>query len=255
MGRKSLEKLERETREGSFLRAARALFLEKGIDGLTMERLATRTPFSKGIIYQHFSSKEDVLAALCIESHLFRLEMLERAALFKGRSRERALAIAKADFIVYKLHAEYWRTEQLVSLFSLTEKVSPARRASLDAVTIRCTDVALGVTRDAISTGELDPAPGLTPEKLLLALLGLTRGIYQLDANAAPIRDWTADLPGTHEQLFSLACDAFGWRPLSGEWEYAKTTGRIWTEVFPAEAAQLGVTPRPDDRPARRTPR
>jgi AcrR family transcriptional regulator len=226
-----------------------------------MERLAARTPFSKGIIYQHFSSKEDVLAALCVESHLFRLEMLEKAALFKGRSRERALAMAKADFIIYKLHGEFWRTEQLVSIFSLTGKVSPARRAFLDAVTVRCADVALGVARDAISTGELNPAPGLTPEKLLLALLGVTRGIYHIDAEAAPIRGWAADLPSTHEQLFSLACDAFGWRPLSSEWDYAATARRIWAEVFPFEAAQLRLGPRPGGksairaRPTRRAPR
>jgi AcrR family transcriptional regulator len=240
MGRKSLNQSELDLREGDFLRLARNLFLAKGIDGLTMENLARKTGYSKGIVYQHFSSREDVLAALCVESDRLRLEFLERAAMFKGRSRERALAVAKADYLIYRLHPEYWITEQLTSMLSLTSKVSPERKAALDSVSLRCADVALGVIRDAVSNGDLGLPSGITPERLLLALLSQTYGIYLVNSNQTLTKAWSLNLPVTQEQIFNYTCDGFGWRPYTRDWDYAGTVQRIWREVFPVEAAQIG---------------
>lgn len=206
-----------------------------------MERLAAGTNYSKGTVYQHFSSKEDVLAALCLESGRLRHALLERAALFKGRGRERALAAAKADYIVYRLHPDYWRVEQLTDVLSLTAKISPERRASLDTLTERCAGIALGIIRDGIASGDLVLPTGLTPEKLLLALLGLTRGLYLMNSDETLLRRWMAEKPSTHEQLLGCALDGFGWRPFSGDWNYTETVQRIWQEVFPAEATQLGL--------------
>jgi len=241
MARTSLNQLEIDARETTFLRVARRLFLAKGMDGLTMDKLAAGTEYSKGTIYQHFASKEDVLAALCLESGRFRLSLLERAALFKGRSRERALAVAKADYIVFRLHPDYWRTEQLINVLSLTAKISPARKTSLETLEERSAGIALGVIRDGFTSGDLVLPTGLTPEKLLLALLGLTRGLYLYSAGKPPFRDWANDEPSTHEQLFGYACDGFGWRPFCNDWDYPGSVSRVWQEVFPAEAARLGI--------------
>jgi AcrR family transcriptional regulator len=241
MARKSLKKTELENRENDLLRVARRLFLTKGIDGLTMEKLAAGTNYSKGTIYQHFSSKEDVLAALCLESSRIRYGLLERATLFKGRSRERALAVSKADYIVYRLHPDYWRVEQLTDVLSLTSKISPARRASLDALIERCAGIALGIIRDGIASGELVLPAGITPQKFLLALLGLTRGLYIINSDEALLRNWSAEDPATQEQLLGCTFDGFGWRPFTGDWNYAETVQRIWREVFPDEATELGL--------------
>ncbi|MFT3780690.1 MAG: helix-turn-helix domain-containing protein [Nibricoccus sp.] len=245
MARRALEKSELEHRENDLLRVARRLFLTKGIDGLTMERLAASTKYSKGTVYQHFSSKEDVLAALCVETGKLRHRFLERAALFKGRSRERALAAAKADYLVYRLHPDYWRAEQLMDVLSLTSKISPERRASLDAMVERSAGIALGIIRDGISSGDLVLPAGLTPEKLLMALFGLARGLYLFNADDAAVAKWTSDLPATQQQLFSCACDGFGWHPFRQDWDYDETVQRIWREVFPVEAAQLGLLGKP----------
>lgn len=241
MGRKSLGQVELDDRESDFLRVARKLFLERGVDGLTMEQLAREAGFSKGIIYQHFSSREDVLAALCVQSDLFRLGLLEKAAMFKGSSRERALAVAKAEYLLYRLHPEYWLTEQLASMLSLTAKVSPARKTALDSASLRCADVALGVIRDAISCGDLDLPAGMNPEKLLLALLSQNIGIFLVNRHSTLAKSWEVDLPVTQEQLLHYTCDGFGWKPFTCDWDYAATVQRIWREVFPVQAAQIGV--------------
>ncbi|HLM99796.1 MAG TPA: TetR/AcrR family transcriptional regulator [Bryobacteraceae bacterium] len=46
------------------MRAARRLFLEKGVASTTIEQITSRADVAKGTFYLYFSSKEDVLAAL-----------------------------------------------------------------------------------------------------------------------------------------------------------------------------------------------
>lgn len=244
MPRSRRKQLEIEKREADFLRIARRLFLANGMQGLTMDKLAAQTPYSKGTIYQHFASKEDVLAALCLESGRLRFGLLERAAMFRGRSRERAIALAKADYIFFELNPDYWRTEQISNVLSLGFRVSPERRAALDALFEAGAGIALGIIRDAIVAGDLALEPPLTPEKVFLSLLGTTRGLYLYCSGNPLFCKWAGELWSTHEQLFGSACDGFGWRPLSKDWDYADTVNRIWREIFPAETAKLGLESR-----------
>ena len=44
------------------------MLLEKGYLGLTMDRIADEAEYSKGTIYQHFTCKEEIVAALGIRS-------------------------------------------------------------------------------------------------------------------------------------------------------------------------------------------
>lgn len=56
----------RLAREELILDVALSLLKEKGLQGLSMQAIANHIDYSKGTIYQHFSSKEDVLAKLVI---------------------------------------------------------------------------------------------------------------------------------------------------------------------------------------------
>ncbi len=53
-----------EERRDELMRAARRLFLEKGVASTTIEQITSRADVAKGTFYLYFSSKEDVLAAL-----------------------------------------------------------------------------------------------------------------------------------------------------------------------------------------------
>ncbi|MEO1235180.1 MAG: helix-turn-helix domain-containing protein, partial [Planctomycetota bacterium] len=55
-------------RERLILDHARRMLLDGGVASLSMDRLAEAIEYSKGTVYQHFSSKEDVVAALFIET-------------------------------------------------------------------------------------------------------------------------------------------------------------------------------------------
>ena len=51
-------------REDLILETARKMLLERGYLGLTMDRIAEEIEYSKGTVYQHFSSKEDLISTL-----------------------------------------------------------------------------------------------------------------------------------------------------------------------------------------------
>jgi len=57
-------KLPAEKRREQLLTAARKLFVKKGFRGTTTDEIARKAKLTKGSIYHHFKSKEDILFAL-----------------------------------------------------------------------------------------------------------------------------------------------------------------------------------------------
>jgi AcrR family transcriptional regulator len=247
MARTGQKKTQIDIREETLLRIARRLLWSQGSDGLTMDKLAAACPFSKGTIYNHFASKEDLLAGLCIESGRRRLGFLERAAMFKGRSRERAMALAMADYFLFCMDADCWRTEQFSNFLGFALKISGERRADMASLLERSAGITQGVIRDAVVDGDLVLSPSLSPEKVFFSLMGTTRGLYLYRSEHLHTPIQGDDLWSAHEQLFRLSCDALGWSPLSKEWDYTGTAQRIRDEIFTAEEAKVAAASHPQD--------
>lgn len=60
----SARKLDRATRRAQILDAATAVFAEKGFYGATMDDIVAATGLSKGGLYWHFKSKDEIIIAL-----------------------------------------------------------------------------------------------------------------------------------------------------------------------------------------------
>lgn len=55
-----------EQRRSQLLDCAQALFFERGYEGTTIHDILARAKVSKGGLYHHFHSKEEILEALCV---------------------------------------------------------------------------------------------------------------------------------------------------------------------------------------------
>lgn len=64
---RSLKERQREERERLIIQAAVDLLLEKGYHEMSMDEIATRVGISKGTVYLHFPSKEDLVFAVLQE--------------------------------------------------------------------------------------------------------------------------------------------------------------------------------------------
>src|SRR5260221_14714326 len=74
---------ERRDARAAFLRAAAAVFSERGFQDASVEDIAHRAGYSKGAVYWHFESKDDLFFTL-VEEHVDRptremIELLEAA--------------------------------------------------------------------------------------------------------------------------------------------------------------------------------
>lgn len=92
----------RAARRALVLEAARASFLELGLEGASLREIARRAGYTPGALYSYFSSKEEVYAALLGES----LERLNAAVAAAGGAApaERLRGSARAFFAFYRAH-------------------------------------------------------------------------------------------------------------------------------------------------------
>jgi AcrR family transcriptional regulator len=61
---------DREKLRASILDAARMLFVERGIDAVSMREIAKKINYSATTLYHHFADKEALLQAVCDEDFL-----------------------------------------------------------------------------------------------------------------------------------------------------------------------------------------
>lgn len=68
MQKQSFKERERERREQEILRAAAQLIRERGYNNVSMDDIAVEVGVSKPTLYQHFKSKDDMIASTMVQS-------------------------------------------------------------------------------------------------------------------------------------------------------------------------------------------
>ncbi len=229
-------------REQLILDVARRMLIERGYVGLNMDRIAEQCEYSKGTIYQHFSCKEDLVAALTIQTMTVRAELFQRAAQVEGHGRARMTSVGVADEIFNKLYPEHARMEQICRVDSIMERCSPERLEVLVETENGCLVAALTIIQDAMKHGEVpvNGDPQVLTMQIMFGLWSMAWGGRTIIALGAADRKMEGLDP---EQLlqhsFQKLLDAYGWRPLSNEWDYRAAIERGRTEVFKDEWRQV----------------
>ena len=240
----TLSRKQREIREREalILDVARDLLLERGYLGLGMDRIAERIEYSKGTVYQHFSSKEDLLVALATQTFQKRLDLFERAATFQGRARERMQAVGVADRIFYRLYPQHSRSEQVIHATSVQSKAASEHLKELEVMKQRCFGVLIGIVRDAVAAGDLTLREDQELGDVTFGLWSISFGAHFLHASEPQLetKGIVDPMAALHRNQNALL-DGFHWRPLMTEWDYAATIRRILETTFAEEAQQAGL--------------
>lgn len=229
-------------RERLVLEVARSIMVERGYLGLTMDRIAAATEYSKGTIYQHFSNKEEVLAALAIESAEIRNELFARASTFAGKPRERMAAVGLADFLFVRLHPQHFAIERICDSMSMREKIPERRIDRLEACEDGCKAVVLGLARDAIACGDLQSDDPDLPVHIVFGLWSMAYGASLLSTSPAVDLQTRMGITDPFEVTFksyNALLDGYGWGPFTRDWDYEATLERVRSEVFAEEVQRL----------------
>jgi AcrR family transcriptional regulator len=224
-------------REARILAVARRILVGQGFDALSMDAVADAVNWSKGTVYQHFKSKEDLLLALMLESVERKSELFQKAALFRGRPRERMQAIRVAIGLFERLHPEHSASFALIQANASRSRVSAESCQRFQSRERTCHGIATGIVRDAIAAGDLTLPPGVEPHDVVFALWSMTFGARFLASAHVPIVAYEpADPEVVLRWNVRLLLDGMGWKPLSSEWDYDETQRRVLEEVFPEES-------------------
>ena len=222
-------------REELILDQARLMLRQHGYLGLNLDRLAEATEYSKGTLYQHFETKEDIILGIAIGGLELRTGFFARAGRFEGSSRERILGVGVADDIITELFPEHFQICQMVKSPSIWEKTSEARRLRMGQCEGSCFATVEKMVREGIQAGDLPVEPSKAKE-VAFGLMAMAFGTRLVTANVEwmeriGIKSPRSALRVSQHRLL----DGWGWRPFLKDWDYGKTERRIRDEVFPEE--------------------
>ncbi len=230
-------------REREILETAGRLLLEHGYHDVNIGRIAEALDISRATIYQYFSSKEDVyvtLAAECLEA---RLGLMERATMFKGRTRERISAVGVAAELAMRLHFDQMRIAEVVRTQAAVERAATSRQVALRTCQTRAMGILLGIVRDAIAQEDLALPPGATTESLCFGCWITTIGGYGTLVGTLSLTELgLSDVYKAVRSNSQLLGDGYGWRPLSTEYDYDAVAARVLETVFSEEAHLLNIS-------------
>jgi len=219
---------ELKARVAHFLAVARQILLNEGYQGVSINRLAQETGFSKSTVYQSFNSKEELVTLLGLECRARLLDMVQKAAGIEGRARERMVALGEAMVIYSKVYADDQRILKLIDSEAVLEGVSEDLKDEMESYDVAVFSVLAGVIQDAVKAGDLQLRPGLTVEGLALAFWALIDGSFAAGMGGAPLEkagvtDATAEVIRHAHYLM----DGHGWRPLLAECDYTAVSQRV----------------------------
>lgn len=240
-GEKSLSRKQKaiSDRETELVLLAKSIIEEQGVTNLTMDKVTAASLYSKGTIYNHFCSKEDLILALCLYMIKRELAMFSRAVSFKGTCREKVLSM-------HACYQVYVRMEPVASMMIMiskspwiTEKASEERVRKRGELEKEIFNMVYALVQQAVEEGDLQYSGGMGADAIVFANWSLLFGANALSQTARSESIEQMECP--YSTLFNanVLLDGLRWTPLSTEWDYYKSWRRIEKELFSEELAYL----------------
>ncbi len=171
-----------EARENNILDSALSLISRLGIVGLTMDKLVAEISYSKGTLYNHFSSKEDVLAGLCNRNMRSVMQLFSRAIAIDGCVRDKMTAIGFAYMLSVLLSPQHFALVMNAKT-ELFEKASLERREEHDCLDEKLFNVMYGIIQEAIAKRELQLKKGVDAQQVSFSIWAMAFGTIALLLN------------------------------------------------------------------------
>ena len=227
--RKVRQKLEREN---LILENAARLLARDGFQNLNLDELASSIEYSKGTLYLHFKTKEDLVLSVATLSLKHRADLLERAVSFSDSTRERARAMGFACCEFAVTHREFFAVTLMLQEISFWDRVSKDRQDQHLLVTQRTYDVVHRLVLDAKKCGDL---PGkVSARDVTLSLMAITMGSHCIvtQPQLQTLYDIREPMPMLlmHQDRMM---DGWGWKPISNGNRHVGLDRRIRRELFP----------------------
>lgn len=175
----NIRRQQADARRAQLLRVTLDLFVERGIEHVTMAEVATRAGVAPGLLYHYFGSKENMVGAV-LDAASPRAAFASLAANLTGKPSDEGLReFASGAAALLEERGDVvrvlWR-----------EVLSPASSlsAGIAAIQAQVLDDLSGYLAERIEAGELRPHDPRAPLRLLISAL------LVLGVNRQPIAPW-----------------------------------------------------------------
>ncbi len=236
--RKQREMLEREE---LILDAAQSMLHQKGYNHLTMDRVAEAVEYSKGTIYNHFASKEDMVCSLCCRFIKNLIDVFERAYQYGGSTRERYSAIGIGYSLYNQLHPLDSQNIQTLKNNAVREKISDEKLSEMESLEQKITKISMSIVQDGIDCGDLDKKYQDQVSTIVFGCWSMHYGALLLGQSDIPLRE--LGFSPVVKMLWhnaNIYLDGYHWTPLSTTNDSEKLFEKISTALFDDEIKHLG---------------
>lgn len=227
-------------RELHLIEIARQLVEQDCTTTLTMDKLVKAAPYSKGTIYKHFISKEDLLMAICNSCMEEIKSLFERALTFEGNSREKVLAVAVSYVIWAKLHPSQLFAVLSAHAPSVALGCSSARNQCQQQHEFTLMELMNTAIEKAIAGGNFELPENLSVEQVNFAMWSSLWGALALimsKGESAKLKSMILERESFTNSRLLL--DGLNWRPLSSDWDYSQSMVNIVNTLFVPEIKAL----------------
>lgn len=222
-------------REQLILDTAQRMLHDHGYAQLTMDRVAEAVEYSKGTIYNHFSSKEDLVCSLCCRCVSNLIELFKRAYAYPGTTRERFSAIGIAYSLYHQLNPLDAQNIQIVKTNAVREKLSEQKLQEMSTLEHEITQLCMDLVNEAIAAGDIPRTGNHTADSIVFGFWSMLYGGTLLAHSDIPLQELgfspAAKMLWDNSQRLM---DAYGWQPLST----GTDTNALFTELCSALFAE-----------------
>lgn len=230
-----------QAREQQIINAAIRLIEEQGIENLTMDKVVTQVPFSKGTVYKHFTGKEDLLIAISNQAMKVMLDLFSRAANFDGCTRERMLLLNFSYLLYAIIYPALFQSAICSIAPNILGKSSEQRVKEKDQLEFSLLGTIYGVIEDAINNKSLNLPEYMNIQQLCFANWSMGYGTISLLSGEVNQCSGRNDLI-VERELFNqcnMLFDGLQWQPLSKDKHYCSELKKRLAQVFPQELALI----------------
>jgi len=207
---------ELQQRETLILETAQNIWHTHGYNYLTMERLAESVEYSKGTIYNHFSSKEDIVCSICSQYIRSLLDIFTRAANYPGTTRERFLAVGIGYSLYHQINTKAALNIQTIKSHSIREKISAEKLEEMESLEQQITSITHKIVLDALDCGDLPESARRHANSIVFGCWSMHYGALLLDKSDIPLDE--LGFNPVVKMLWDNSIrflDGYGWLPVS----------------------------------------
>jgi len=231
------------SREKLILDTAQVMLHQHGYNYLTMDRVAESVEYSKGTIYNHFASKEDMVCSLSCRCISNLIDIFERAYQYNGSTRERYSAIGIGYSLYHQLHPMDAQNMQIVRNNTVREKVNSEKLDEMAALEFKITKIAQSIVQDAIDCGDIDKKYQDDAPTIVFGCWSMHFGALLLEQSDVPLQQ--LGFSPTVKMLWDNTnhyLDGYQWQPLSTTVNTSDIFTKISTALFDKEITLLTKT-------------